>query len=125
VLAAFRAAFEARDAGRIASLFTADAAENGRHGREAIAAGYRERLEQLSEVRYAVASLAVAPRGDGIRVHAPFAITYRQPDGRRGEVHGEAEWALERREGRPVVTGLHYRLDAPPAPVAAARTASR
>src|SRR6266403_5138916 len=29
---------------------------------------------------------------------SPFAISYRQPDGHRGEIRGEAEWALERRD---------------------------
>src|SRR5437667_204518 len=108
---AFRAAYEARDVDRLVELFSDDADENGVRGLDAIAANYRATLPTLSQVRYSMPSLAV--KGDGPRaaVLAPFFISYRNGEGVSGEVRGQAEWALERRDGRPRIVALSYRLD--------------
>ncbi len=108
---AFRAAYEARDVDRLVELFSDDADENGVRGLDAIAANYRATLPTLSQVRYWMPSLAV--KGDGPRaaVLAPFFISYRNAEGVSGEVRGQAEWALERRDGRPRIVALSYRLD--------------
>ncbi|HZP43139.1 MAG TPA: AAA family ATPase [Candidatus Binatia bacterium] len=112
VVDAFRAAFEARDADRLVPLFADDAAENGIRGRDTIVNGYRSRLRLLAEVRYTLPRVAIEPRGDGADVRSPFVIAYRAPNGFSGEVRGEAEWALERRDGRPLIVALNYRLEA-------------
>src|SRR6266704_2152428 len=108
---AFRAAYEARDVDRLVELFSDDADENGVRGLDAIAANYRATLPTLSQVRYSMPSLAV--KGDGPRaaVLAPFFISYRNGEGVSGEVRGQAEWALERRDGRARIVALSYRLD--------------
>ncbi|HUE30355.1 MAG TPA: nuclear transport factor 2 family protein, partial [Verrucomicrobiae bacterium] len=108
---AFRAAYEARDVDRLVELFSDDADENGVRGLDAIASNYRATLPTLSQVRYSMPSLAV--KGDGPRaaVIAPFFITYRNAEGVSGEVRGQAEWALERRDGHPRIVALSYRLD--------------
>jgi general secretion pathway protein A len=107
----FRTAYESRDPERLVALFADDATENGRHGREAIAAAYRETLAAFGDVRYAVERVAVEPRGDRADVRAPFVIRYRRAGGEDGEIRGEAEWELERRGGRPLIVALSYRLD--------------
>jgi ketosteroid isomerase-like protein len=107
----FRAAYEARDVERLVALFAEDAIENGREGREAIAAAYRSTLPALAQVGYGIARLAVEPRGSRAEVRAPFVLRYTHPGGEVHELHGEAEWALERREGRPQIVVLNYRLD--------------
>jgi type II secretory pathway predicted ATPase ExeA len=119
VVSAFQAAIEARSPERLASLFLENAAENGLRGRAAIADGYRRRLAQLPEVHWEVAALAIASRGDAVEVSAPFVISYRRADGGRGEVRGEAEWQVERHDGRPAIAELNYRLE-PQAPQARA-----
>jgi hypothetical protein len=56
-------------------------------------------------------SLAVEPRGAHASVRGPFIITYHRRDGGEGEIRGQAEWQLERRDGRPRIVQLNYRLD--------------
>jgi ketosteroid isomerase-like protein len=111
VVEEFRAAYEARNIDRILALFAADAAENGRQGRDAIAAGYRASLPALGELRYRLPGLAVESQGEHAQVRSPFVLTYRQADGGAVELHGEAEWALERRDGHAQIVTLNYRLD--------------
>ncbi len=111
VIDAFRAAFDARDADALRALFAADAVENGRGDRERIASTYRTQFGSLDEVRYTLAHLAVEPRGERADVRSPFVIDYRAPSGASGEIRGEAEWHLERREGRPLIVALDYRLE--------------
>src|SRR5207249_4589075 len=108
---AFRAAYEARDVDRLVELFSDDADENGVRGLDAIAANYRATLPTLSQVRYSMPSLAVKGGGPRAAVLAPFFISYRNAEGVSGEVRGQAEWALERRDGRPRIVALSYRLD--------------
>src|SRR5438552_3308963 len=108
---AFRTAYEARDVDRLAELFSDDADENGVRGLGAIAANYRATLPTLSQVRYSMPSLAVKGGGPRAAVLAPFFISYRNAEGVSGEVRGQAEWALERRDGRPRIVALSYRLD--------------
>ena len=108
---AFRAAYEARDVDRLVELFSDDADENGVRGLDAIAANYRATLPTLSQVRYSMPSLAVKGGGPRAAVLAPFFISYRNAEGVSGEVRGQAEWALERRDGRPRIVTLSYRLD--------------
>jgi hypothetical protein len=111
LVSAFQAAIQARSPERVAALFTEGAAENGLRGRDVIAAGYRRRLAYLPEVRWEVTALAIASHGDAADVSAPFVISYRRPDGGRGEVRGEAEWQVERQDGRPAIAALNYRLE--------------
>ena len=80
-------------------------------GLDAIAANYRATLPTLSQVRYSMPSLAVKGGGPRAAVLAPFFISYRNGEGVSGEVRGQAEWALERRDGRPRIVALSYRLD--------------
>ncbi len=108
---AFRVAYEARDVDRLVELFSDDADENGVRGLDAIAANYRATLPTLSQVRYSMPSLAVKGGGPRAAVLAPFFISYRNAEGVSGEVRGQAEWALERRDGRPRIVALSYRLD--------------
>ena len=108
---AFRAAYEARDVDRLVELFSDDADENGVRGLDAIAANYRATLPTLSQVRYSMPSLAVKGGGPRAAVLAPFFISYRNAEGVSGEVRGQAEWALERRDGRARIVALSYRLD--------------
>jgi len=108
---AFRTAYEARDVDRLVELFSDDADENGVRGLDAIAANYRATLPTLSQVRYSMPSLAVKGGGPRAAVLAPFFISYRNAEGVSGEVRGQAEWALERRDGRPRIVALSYRLD--------------
>jgi hypothetical protein len=107
----FRNAYEARDVDRLLKLFAADAAENGRQGLDSIATAYRDSLKLLDRVRYMLPSLAVEPRGAHATVRGPFIITYHRRDGGEGEIRGQAEWQLERRDGRPRIVQLNYRLD--------------
>ena len=107
-----RHAGEARDVNALLGLFAPDAEENGRHGTDAIAAGYRASLPALAEVRYELARLVVEPRGGRTEVRGPFVISYRN-DGKPGELRGEAVFELERRDGRPRIVRLNYRADAP------------
>jgi general secretion pathway protein A len=107
----FRNAYEARDVDRLLGLFAADAAENGRQGLDSIATAYRGSLQLLDHVRYMLPSLAVEPRGAHATVRGPFIITYHRRDGGEGEIRGQAEWQLERRDGRPRIVQLNYRLD--------------
>lgn len=107
----FRNAYEARDVDRLLKLFANDAAENGRQGLDSIATAYRESLQLLDRVRYMLPSLAVEPRGAHATVRGPFIITYHRRDGGEGEIRGQAEWQLERRDGRPRIVQLNYRLD--------------
>jgi type II secretory pathway predicted ATPase ExeA len=116
VVDAFRAAFEARDGERFGDLFAADASENGRLGRDAIVSGYRARLAALDEVSYTLADLAMDSHGEGATARSPFVIAYRGPTGTSGVVRGEAEWRLERRDGRPQIVDLSYRLRPEPGP---------
>ncbi len=106
----FRTAYEARDVDRLLGLFAADATENGRHGLDVIANAYRVALGGLEDVRYTLPSVAVAA-GTHADVRAPFVISYRQPSGDRGEIRGDAEWALERRNGQARIVSLSYRLE--------------
>ena len=107
----FRAAYEARDVDKLVSLFAPDAAENGRRGLDVIATAYRSTLGGLADIRYTLKSLAVDARGQHTDVRAPFVISYRQPGGERSEIRGTAEWKLERRDGRPRIVELNYRLE--------------
>jgi general secretion pathway protein A len=107
----FRSAYEARDVDRLLALFTADASENGRRGLDAIGAAYRASLPGFSEVRYAMPRFSVEPHGARAAVRAPFVISYRKQTGASGEVRGQAEWELERREGHPRIVALNYRLE--------------
>jgi ketosteroid isomerase-like protein len=111
VVERFRHAFEARDPDQLATLFASDAAENGREGRDAIASAYRTQLAALEGVRYELPELAIAPHGDRIEVRAPFVISYRAPTGGAGEIRGRAEWAVERRDGHPLIVSFDYRVD--------------
>jgi general secretion pathway protein A len=111
VIEQFRAAYEARDAERLLGLFAPDAAENGRRGLDAIGAQYRDRLGALEQVRYSVPSMAVEARGLRADARTPFVITYTQRGGATGEVRGQAEWEIERRDGRARIIQLNYRLD--------------
>jgi general secretion pathway protein A len=111
LLDAFRLAYEARDVDRLVHLFAPDAAENGRHGHEAIAAAYRAALGVLTDVHYALPQVAVEARGERAGIRGPFVISYRQADGARSEIRGAAEWELERRDGEPRIVRLDYRLD--------------
>jgi hypothetical protein len=105
----FRAAYEQRDLDRLVALFAPDATENGRRGLDAIRESYRTTLNGLDDVHYTLPSVAVAagPRAD---VRAPFVISYAQPGGGRAEIHGDAEWELERRDGHARIVTLSYRL---------------
>jgi general secretion pathway protein A len=107
----FRAAYEARDVERLIGLFAADASANGVRGLDAIDSMYRANLPNLSEVRYTMPRFSVEPRRAGADVRAPFVITYRKASGDSGEIRGQAEWQLERRQGRPRIIALDYRLD--------------
>jgi general secretion pathway protein A len=107
----FRAAYEARDVDRLEQLFADDASANGVRGRDAIATAYRASLATLSDVHYTMPRFWVEPRGQGADVRAPFVITYRTSDGTPGEIHGQAEWGLERRDGHPRIVVLDYRLE--------------
>jgi len=111
VVEQFRAAYEARDVDRIVDLFAPDAAENGTRGIEAIAAGYRRMFTAIEDLSYTLESLSIAPRGPGAEVRGPFIIRYRESGGDRREVRGQAEWEVRRRDGRPLITALTYRLD--------------
>jgi len=111
VVEEFRAAYEARNLDRLLRLFAADAAENGRRGRDAIASGYRSSLSTLADVHYTLADVLVEPRGARADVRAPFHLTYRQASGGSGEIRGEAEWQVERRDGRARIVALNYRFE--------------
>jgi general secretion pathway protein A len=106
----FRAAYEARDVERLVDLFAEDASENGRTGREAIAAAYRATLDALVEVSYVLSDLAVENTGGRVEVRAPFHIRYVLSGGGAGEVRGVVAWTLERRDGRARIVTLGYRL---------------
>jgi len=106
----FRTAYEARDVSRLTQLFAEDAEQNGVHGIDAIAAGYRTSLPTLSGVRYAMPSLAVKGAGPRADVRGLFVISYQTAQGERGQIRGRAEWALERRAGRTRILSLNYRL---------------
>ena len=110
----FRAAYELRDVDRLVGLFAPDAAENGRRGLDLIAAAYRSTLGGIEDIHYTLRSLAVDTHGLQTDVKAPFVINYRQPGGPRSEIRGEAEWKLERRDGRPRIVELNYRLEPEP-----------
>ena len=111
VVEEFRTAYEARNVDRLVELFAPDAAENGTRGVEAIAQGYRRMFTAIDELSYTLESLAIAPRGATAEVRGPFIIRYRETGGERHEVRGQAEWEVRRREGRPLITALTYRLD--------------
>jgi general secretion pathway protein A len=111
VIEEFRSAYEARDVRRLLGLFASDASENGQRGHAAIEAAYRRSLPTLAEVRYTLDALNVQTQGPTAQVRAPFVIAYRQPSGGSGIIRGEAEWQLERRGGRPLITALNYRLE--------------
>jgi ketosteroid isomerase-like protein len=112
----FRAAYEARDVDRLMTLFAPDASENGRHGLDTIASAYRSSLGGIADIRYTLKSLAVDTRGKQTDVRAPFVVSFRQPGGPRSEIRGTAEWKLERRDGRPRIIELNYRLEPEPEP---------
>jgi len=111
VVEEFRSAYEARNVDRLVELFAPDAAENGTRGVDAIAQGYRRMFTAIEELSYTLESLAIAPRGPAAEVRGPFIIRYREMGGDRHEVRGQAEWEVRRREGRPLITALTYRLD--------------
>lgn len=111
VVEQFRTAYEARDVDRLVELFAPDAAENGTRGVEAIASGYRRMFTAIEELSYTLESLSIAPRGPAADVRGPFIIRYRESGGDRREVRGQAEWEVRRRDGRPLITALTYRLE--------------
>ena len=111
VVEQFRTAYEARDVDRLVQLFAPDAAENGTRGIDAIATGYRRMFVAIEELSYTLESLSIAPRGPAADVRGPFIIRYRESGGDRREVRGQAEWEVRRRDGRPLITALTYRLD--------------
>ena len=111
VVEEFRSAYEARNVDRLVELFAPDAAENGTRGVDAIAQSYRRMFTAIDELSYTLESLAIAPRGPAAEVRGPFIIRYREMGGDRHEVRGQAEWEVRRREGRPLITALTYRLD--------------
>ena len=88
-----------------------DASANGVHGAEAIASAYRASFGDLSAVHYSMPRFSVESNGARAGVRGPFVIIYEKPDGVRGEVHGQAEWSLERRDGRARIVALDYRFD--------------
>ena len=111
VVEQFRTSYEARDVDRLVQLFAPDAAENGTRGIDAIATGYRRMFVAIEELSYTLESLSIAPRGPAAEVRGPFIIRYRESGGDHLEVRGQAEWEVRRREGRPLITALTYRLD--------------
>ena len=111
VVEEFRSAYEARNVDRLVELFSPDAAENGTRGVDAIAQSYRRMFTAIDELSYTLESLAIAPRGPAAEIRGPFIIRYRETGGDRHEVRGQAEWEVRRREGRPLITALTYRLD--------------
>jgi general secretion pathway protein A len=111
VVDAFRAAYEARDVDRLVGLFAPDASENGVRGVEAIASVYRHKLPTMTDVRYSLPRFSIEPRGDRADVRGPFVIAYRTDDGAAGEIRGQAEWELARRDGAVRIVALNYRLD--------------
>jgi len=111
VVEEFRSAYEARNVDRLVELFAPDAAENGTRGVDAIAQSYRRMFTAIDELSYTLESLAIAPRGPAAEIRGPFIIRYRETGGDRHEVRGQAEWEVRRREGRPLITALTYRLD--------------
>ena len=111
VVEQFRTAYEARDVDRLVQLFAPDAAENGTRGVDAIASGYRRMFMAIEELSYRLESLSIAPHGPAAEVRGPFIIRYRESGGDHLEVRGQAEWEVRRREGRPLITALTYRLD--------------
>jgi general secretion pathway protein A len=111
VVDAFRAAYEARDVDRLLGLFAPDASENGVRGLDAIASLYRAELPAMSDVRYSLPRFSIEPHGDRADVRGPFVIAYRKDDGAAGEIRGQAEWELARRDGAVRIVALNYRLD--------------
>ena len=107
----FRAAYDARDIERLVALFAPDASANGVHGTDAIASAYRASFGDLAAVHYSMPRFSVESNGARAGVRGPFVISYEKPDGVHGEVHGQAEWSLERRDGRARIVALDYRFD--------------
>jgi hypothetical protein len=107
----FRLAYQSRDVARLVQLFAPDASENGTRGIEAIESAYRRTFGALEDLRYRLPSISIEPHGASTDVRAPFVISYREPTGTRRELHGEAEWKVSRRDGRPVIIALTYRID--------------
>ncbi len=107
----FRVAYQTRDVDGLVKLFADDASENGTQGTDAIGAAYRRTFGTLEDLRYSLPSVSIAPHGSTTEVRAPFVISYREADGTRREVRGEAEWQLARRDGRAVIAALNYRIE--------------
>jgi ketosteroid isomerase-like protein len=110
----FRLAYEARDVERIQRLFSADAVENDRHGREAVASGYQRAFENRSDIEYRLPSLRFEQRGDRAIVRSPFVTRFRTADGGAAQLNGSGEWQIERREGHPRIVVFKYELATTP-----------
>ena len=110
----FRLAYEARDVERIQRLFSTDAVENERRGREAVALGYERAFEQRTDIEYRLPSLRFEQRGDRVIVRSPFVTRFRKPDGSAAQLTGSGEWQIERREGGARVVVFTYQLATAP-----------
>lgn len=111
LIEAFRAAYEARDTEAIAALLAPDVQHNDLVGRVSMIDEYDAAFSDMRNVAYRLPALQVTVRDQQTVVSSPFVITYRQADGKRKEMRGSAEWQVERRDGRPMIAGLKYRVE--------------
>jgi hypothetical protein len=106
----FLLAYEARDAGRVASLFAPDAIDGDRRGASAIRAGYERTFAELADVLFAVPRIDTTPRGERLALSGPVVITFLDKTGTRGARRGTAEWEIVRRDGTARITRLQTEI---------------
>ncbi len=110
----FLLAYEARDAGRLAGLFTADATENDHTGVEEIRADYERRFAGLRDVTVTVPTIDTALSGERLTITGPLIVAYRDPAGAHLEVRGTAHWEIARLGGTPRILRLQHDVEPRP-----------
>ncbi len=92
----FRQAYERRNAEDMALLFSADAIENGRVGREAIARAYEQTFGTLESVRYVMRQPEIQVDGDTAEAIAPVTMAFVDTAGRSWAVDTLVHWWIVR-----------------------------